>query len=451
MIAIETEMRDDFNSKMDTLSNLETSFAELTQGTLDTAHQLKIHSRRFEQIKPFLIEFKQITEQATRGAPDWEHVTKPLQEELKRLKRQIDRVEHRSSSNTGDDAWLGSATATATPTQVTMPSRDVEDKIQMLQAQLQLLEKRVIGKGVSMGNYVFQSFEELATWVITHVPQNRFGLFVDGVSLFEFFAYDHTDTDMFMTTSHNTQKNGFNTLFEARIATSMQNLFPTMFGKASSTGMDPSEFLPALTDPDKWDLNGVTGLKHQIDREILNVDFSIESTINKRLQDYHDARQIARDCLFKAKHFVLELSNFMSQDYAAWKYRGYTKKDAWRITCVSVRRIFEDIHAVRVSARDIRDITDATYTTAQYIWATLKAHEVMEEYMRRQFYEHPSVSAVLARHLASNHLKPDDKIDARVKRLEDDFKKLATKVDKIESRLVLLEKNGKAGAKNEKP
>jgi len=316
-----------------------------------------------------------------------------------------------------------------------------------MEVKLQLLEKRVIGRGVSMGNHVFQSFDELATWIVTHVPQNRFGLFVDGVSLFEFFAYDHTDTDAFMTTSHNTQKNGFNTLFEARVATSMQNLFPTMFGKASSTGMDSSEFLPALADPDKWDLNGVTGLKHQIDREILNVDFSIESTINTRLQDFPDARQIALDCLFKAKRFVLELSNFMSQDYAAWKYRGYSKKDAWRITCVSVRRIFEDIHAVRVSARDIRDISDASYTTAQYMWATFKAHEVMEDYMKRQFYEHPSVSAVLARHLASNHLKPDDKVEARVKRLEEDWKKLATKVDKIESRLSVLEKNGKGGGK----
>jgi hypothetical protein len=36
----------------------------------------------------------------------------------------------------------------------------------------------------------------------------------------------------------------------------------------------------------------------------------------------------------------------------------------------------------------------------------------MEEYTKRNFYEHPSISAVIARHLAANHIKPDTSVEA---------------------------------------
>jgi hypothetical protein len=57
------------------------------------------------------------------------------------------------------------------------------------------------------------------------------------------------------------------------------------------------------------------------------------------------------------------------------------------------------------------------------MWATLWAHMVMEEYSRRNFFEHPSISAVIARHLAANHTKPDATLEDRFRKLEERFKK----------------------------
>jgi predicted SAM-dependent methyltransferase len=42
----------------------------------------------------------------------------------------------------------------------------------------------------------------------------------------------------------------------------------------------------------------------------------------------------------------------------------------------------------------------------------------MDEYSRRNFFEHPSISAVIARHLASHHTRPDSAIEDRVRRLD---------------------------------
>jgi hypothetical protein len=47
---------------------------------------------------------------------------------------------------------------------------------------------------------------------------------------------------------------------------------------------------------------------------------------------------------------------------------------------LSVRRIFKDIHVVRISGRDSRDLKNPTLTAAQVLWATLRSHLVMEEY-----------------------------------------------------------------------
>ena len=104
----------------------------------------------------------------------------------------------------------------------------METTIQTVEAQVQLLEKRVVGRGVSMGNFVSQMFEDLNAWAKTHhVPENRFSQFVDGISFFEFFSYDHSDTNQVIPTFHNSQKNGFITMFKAHFTNLMQNMLLT--------------------------------------------------------------------------------------------------------------------------------------------------------------------------------------------------------------------------------
>jgi hypothetical protein len=98
---------------------------------------------------------------------------------------------------------------------------------------------------------------------------------------------------------------------------------------------------------------------------------------------------------------------------------------------VCVRRIFEELYSERVVARDIYDQKDPTFTTAKYLWATWKAHAVMERYLRHQIYEHPSISAVLARHLADNYVKPDDAQASKIKALEAAIKTLQSKYDAL--------------------
>lgn len=71
---------------------------------------------------------------------------------------------------------------------------------------------------------------------------------MDGVSLFEFFSAGHIDAETTYTSFYSQHRTGFKSTFEARIASSVQNLLPTVFGK-SDANVDTSEALPALPNP----------------------------------------------------------------------------------------------------------------------------------------------------------------------------------------------------------
>lgn len=127
----------------------------------------------------------------------------------------------------------------------------------------------------------------------------------------------------------------------------------------------------------------------------------------------------------------------MSQEYSTWQQRGFTTKAAWQIVCQIVRRIFEDLQSTWISARNVQDLEDTDFTTASFIYATLKCHDIMEAYVKHQFHAHPHVSSVITRHLAANFIKPDQSSESNDTPLENKVTALSAKVDSLTSKLDL--------------
>jgi len=122
--------------------------------------------------------------------------------------------------------------------------------------------------------------------------------------ILEFFSFvSHVDVEKSVSAFYNQQKSGFSSMYKARVLASTQNLFPLIFGRTNSSGLDDSEYLPGVNNPDKRD-NGITGLQYQISRGMSNMEFQLESAIDSIMSDYSEARQIARDCLYKAQCFL---------------------------------------------------------------------------------------------------------------------------------------------------
>ncbi len=54
---------------------------------------------------------------------------------------------------------------------------------------------------------------------------------------------------------------------------------------------------------------------------------------------------------------------------------------------------------------NVQDFVDADFTTASFIYVTLKCPDVMEGYVKHQFHAHPHVSSVITKHLAAHFVK----------------------------------------------
>jgi hypothetical protein len=121
--------------------------------------------------------------------------------------------------------------------------------------------------------------------VVSDLPTRHYGLFVDAVSLLDFFtSIGHVEAEKTFSSFYNQSKSGFASKYEARVAASLQNLFPMVFGKSDASGLDASDCLPAVTNPEKWD-NGATGLRYQISWSMGDVEYQLESTIDSVLAD----------------------------------------------------------------------------------------------------------------------------------------------------------------------
>ncbi len=106
--------------------------------------------------------------------------------------------------------------------------------IQEIQTQLKQLQHQVVGGGVKIGSKIFQSFDLVETWVKAELPNQRYGLFVDAVSLLDFFScIGHVDADKTFAAFHNQQKTGFSSMYEVRVAASVQNVFPMVLGRSN--------------------------------------------------------------------------------------------------------------------------------------------------------------------------------------------------------------------------
>jgi len=425
MLLVSGRLQDGFTNLEESIQHVTLDFerfnTQCQQNITTLQDTVRRHESRFTKILPILMNMQASPATAMTMPHDRD---KQMEDKLHELTQMVEELK--------DKQWQMAFASTSQPVS---PLSVLDEKLSNMESQIQNLQMRIVGNGVQIGGVVFQCFEDVKVWITAKFPIKRNGLFVDGVSLLDFFTFvSHVDTEKSMTAYYNQQKSGFASMYEARLAASTQNLFPMVFSRSNSTGMDDSEYLPALQDPDKWD-NGITGLRYQISRGMGDVEFQLESTIDSILKNYPEPRQISKECLYNSKRFVTDLCAFITQDFQKWQHRGHSKKESWRMTTVCVRCIFEEIHSQRVVARDILDVQDGIFSCAEFLWATWKAHEMMSAYVHHQFYEHPSIAAILAHHLANNHVKPDEAVTSRVSSLDKAIKNINARLDTIQSSL----------------
>ena len=318
-------------------------------------------------------------------------------------------------------------------------SYDIYERIKTLEDMVSTLKARSGNEGVKVQHHVFQSKEELREWVQLNLSGCRFGIFLDGVSIWEYFSQSHQNMTDVMNSFRDTSRIGFTTIHEGKVATSFQNVLPSILGKGSDTSL----YLPGLASHKRWNAgNGSSGLRFHITQELPSVNTQVLNNIDNSLTDpYSPARNLAIECLQRSLQFVVELSAYISRFYDELRSSGsFSEDQCWQLVCRCIKRCFQDMAAVRVTARDVKHARDKHITATEYIWATLKTHSVMEEFVRHNFEDHPSFASVITHFVTNNSFQSDLKdILSRLDKNEKELKALGKRVDTAYNKINKLE------------
>jgi hypothetical protein len=75
----------------------------------------------------------------------------------------------------------------------------------------------------------------------------------------------------------------------------------------------------------------------------------------------------------------------------------YDSCQAWSLTSSFVKRIFTELGYVQVTACDGVNVDDPWTTAATFLFATLKAHDIMQDFMHLSIKDHPSISSEMVK------------------------------------------------------
>ena len=261
--------------------------------------------------------------------------------------------------------------------------------------------------GVSYKQYHFKSQDDVKVWMKAHMSTPSHGLFVDLVSFSEFFGgEDYVEKNVALNELYLSNKIGYATMADSIVAASFQNVLPGAYGRhspsSSTSGSGASALqaqpeLPGLSTFKKWDnQDGATGRKYWIKKAARNTQRQVDEMLRQQLDS--DAQFLAKDLLMDSFNMSDELINFMSSSYQDTMYSGrFESQQAWALTSKFVKRIFTEIADARIIARDGVHISDPWTTAAKFLFATLKAHEVMHDFMRLNIKDHPSISSEMVK------------------------------------------------------
>ena len=315
-----------------------------------------------------------------------------------------------------------------------------DDKICKLQEDIRTLMARTSGDGFKLRNFNFQSMEELRVWIKEHVTGHRFGLFVDGVSIWEYYRHGHFSMPEVLASMRDTTRVGFATVQEARVATSFENVLPAVLGK----GTDASKSLPGLPNVKAWDAgDGNNGLRFLLNDYNTNVYTQLADQIQNAFDDFTSpARSLALECLQRSIQFVNEISNYMTRFHAELISSGsFSPDQCWQLVCRCVKRCFQDMGSTRVIAKDGRLVNDPLGTATTYIWGTLRTHSIMQEYLKYNFEDHPAFASVITRFVTNNNYQSSLKgLTDRLEKQEKGLSALSKRVDTLYNRVSVLEK-----------
>ena len=311
----------------------------------------------------------------------------------------------------------------------------MEDMIEGLKTEVTGLKhlQESEGSAVKIGGFIFNSREHLLLWARDNLPSVvPYGCFVDVYTFLNRMIDSISSTRSLGNLVDQFKLNLAGD--DAVTIDSFQAAHPKIFGPASAmAGLKSASksWIGSLPSASIWeDPLTSMGMRNRIEEQIPNIREQVISNIDIRLANHPVGRSLAVACLNSTISFVNILSTWITDTHSKLTSHGYSVELSWQLVTQVVYHVFSrDLDKARNFMRDSIDTSNTELLHGSVLWAVFKTHQVMDEYMRRGFGTHPSISAQYLSFLVHSRGKDADQTDSKVNKA---LTKMEDKVEDVE-------------------
>jgi hypothetical protein len=393
-----------------------------------------------------------------------------LEEETKRIRKMVEQSENQNQPVDEFDSLLAEAGAQgrtnhrATDVGLSRIEK-LEATVERVLAANESLEQRfaqVISENeadaIKFAGLGLRSLEETAAWVESHFPKRAYGLIFDVYLLFDLIADEGAVTQKdLMTEMKRREELDIATEAEGQALTAFLCEVPRLFHSTSGTLAllaDNASHLSKVPTHKAW-ANGTGGLKKTIEKKLSRLKSSLREVLGIELGAGTVAYSVAVEALEKSISWIGSFLSFIDQTYESLHVQSnFSSPRAWALTTQLGRRIFADLHSVRVGTTKAMGKGRRAICPV-ILWSVFRTHDKMAAFEIANFEDHPSIASEYVKFLATNSgLEVVTKLEeevvslkGKVKEVEKQSNGAAVKADKASSAVDLVKKQSDALAK----
>jgi hypothetical protein len=284
------------------------------------------------------------------------------------------------------------------------------DVASRLEKRLDLMDVKVgkmLAKGddsaIRFAGLGFTKPSDAHSWLEKEMPHHPSGLIVDAHMVFERVFYNMENSDTLQRLQQ-CYKIKVTTIADGVAITSFDSKIPKFFSKSHGHKVVKTDglFFDAIASYQEWD-DPSTGFRLQLQEELSNFE-DIHGTY---LDEYFDAGSgrgysISRLALTESMGWIDGFITFIDTYYRELSKAKFGPAKSWHVTTRLAKKILDEVGTIRQSAQGRFEAGNAVKICQNIVWAVLKAHDVMTEYKRLSFKNHPSVATELVKFLAIN-------------------------------------------------
>lgn len=255
---------------------------------------------------------------------------------------------------------------------------------------------------MKIAGLTFRTKEDLGAWLTTNAPDIPFGPVVDYHGLMQQVYYKaggYESVESILKGLKLRSDMNLTTTRDILALASIRSGIPQVLGEGKKpTGEDRSSFHVFHTFAEWKNPNGRDGFAITLAVHQHQATIAIEVDIESRMEAGSPAAMLAATCLTKLVAFSNAFETYLSKTYEDLTLSSrFPKKRAWALTTSLGARVCKEVHKESTALARLlsvsKDDTGQDLLTFRMLWATLRAHMQMEEYMEAEFKDHPTIAS----------------------------------------------------------